>query len=98
MKEVNPKAFLKFVDIATIPVLVTKERSGITLITGDQMIIAHFETERETDIPAVGSLPAEIQSNTPGLSADFLSAGGDEGCALSITETPSCEDDNITTQ
>lgn len=106
VKEVNPKAFLKFVDISTIPVLVIKESSGITLITGDQKIIAHFEAQKETDITVPESTaqettvdksaPLETQSNTVELSSDFLSAGGDDGCALTVTETPSCEDDNTT--
>jgi glutaredoxin len=96
VKEVNPKAFLKFVDISTIPVLVIKERSDITVITGDKKIIAHFEAQRETDITSSESVPLETQSNTLGLPSDFLSAGGNDGCALTITETPSCEDDNTT--
>lgn len=96
VKEVNPKAFLKFVDISTIPVLVMKETSNITVITGDKKIIAHFEAQQKTDIPTPETVPAEIQSNTLELSSDFLSAGGDDGCALTITETPSCEDDNTT--
>ena len=43
-------------------------------------------------------LPTESSTNDlSGLSADFLAAGGDDdGCAITITETPSCEDDNNT--
>jgi hypothetical protein len=39
---------------------------------------------------------APIQSSARGLSSDFLGAGGDAGCALTIAETPSCADDNAT--
>jgi len=95
-KEVNARAFLKFVDISTIPVLIMKKESGISLITGDKKIIAHFESQKEADVISSESIPAETQSNTIGLSSDFLSAGGDDGCALTITETPSCDDDNTT--
>lgn len=95
-KEVNARAFLKFVDISSIPVLIMKKESGITLITGDKKIIAHFESQKEADVVTPESVPEATQSNTVELSSDFLSAGGDDGCALTITETPSCEDDNAT--
>jgi len=95
-KEVNARAFLKFVDISSIPVLIMKKESGITLITGDKKIIAHFESQKEADISTPEPISEATQSNTVELSEDFLSAGGDDGCALTITETPSCEDDNTT--
>jgi len=41
-------------------------------------------------------IAAPVENSTVELSSDFLSAGGDDGCALTITETPSCEDDNTT--
>jgi len=95
-KEVNARAFLKFVDIATIPVLIIKKESGITLITGDKKIITHFEAQKEVDVITSELEPIPTESNMMELSSDFLSAGGDDGCALTITETPSCEDDNTT--
>lgn len=95
-KEVNARAFLKFVDISSIPVLILKKESGITLITGDKKIIAHFEAQKEVNIIASEPEPLLTESNTMELSSDFLSAGGDDGCALTIIETPSCEDDNTT--
>jgi len=95
-KEVNARGFLKFVDISSIPVLIMKEASGITLLTGDTKIITHFESQKEIDIPVTESTPELTQSNTVELSSDFLSAGGDDGCALTITEVPDCADENTT--
>ena len=96
-KEVNARGFLKFVDISTIPVLIKKEASSITLLTGDTKIIAHFESQKEVEAPVTESPLEATESNTIGLSSDFLSAGGsDDGCALTIIETPSCEDENNT--
>ena len=96
-KEVNARGFLKFVNISTIPVLIKKEASGITLLTGDTKIIAHFESEKEVEAPVKESTIEATESNTVELSSDFLSAGGaDDGCALTIIETPSCADENTT--
>lgn len=95
-KEVNAKSFLKFVDISSIPVLIMKESSGISLITGDKKIIAHFETKNKSEVLTPEVIAAPVENSTVELSSDFLSAGGDDGCALTITETPSCEDDNTT--
>ena len=96
VQEINPRTFLKFVDISTIPVLIMKDTENITLITGDKKIIAHFESQKEVDVITSELEPVPTESNTMELSSDFLSAGGDDGCALTITETPSCEDDNTT--
>lgn len=95
-KEINAKAFLKFVDIHSIPVLVIKEASGMKLLKGDKKIISHFETQNKEDVPTAEILSSPAQSSTLELSSDFLSAGRNDGCALTITETPSCEDDNTT--
>lgn len=94
---VNARAFLKFVDIASIPVLVIKETSGMTLLKGDKKIIAHFEAQNKDEVITAEVIAAPPpQSSTMGFPSDFLGAGEDAGCALSITETPSCEDDNAT--
>jgi glutaredoxin-related protein len=99
-KEVNARGFLKFVDISTIPVLIMKEKSGISLLKGDQNIIAHFEAKKEPENTVEihqNEIPASTQSATIGLSSDFLSAGGnDGGCALSIVEEVACEDNKTT--
>ena len=95
-KDVNARGFLKFVDINSIPVLVIKEPSSITILKGDKKIIAHFDVQKKEEAisPEVRSTPQQI--STLGLSSDFLSKGPSEDCALTITETPSCEDDNAT--
>ncbi len=94
MSEVNARSFLKFVDISTIPVLVIKERSGTTLLTGDKKIISHFEKKNAT-------LPSSIQetpqsSHSLGVPTDLFSATSEPGCAITIVETAPCEDDNTT--
>ena len=92
-QDVNARGFLKFVDIATIPVLVIKDTSGMTLLKGDKKIIAHFEAKIQDEVltPEVIAPPAQ-SSSVLELSSDFLGAGQDAGCAITITETPACED------
>ena len=99
-KEVNARGFLKFVDINSIPLLIMKEKSDITLIKGDQKIIAYFESKKEPENAVKirqDKIPESTQSASLGLSSDFLSAGGDDGgCALSIVEEVACEDNKTT--
>ena len=96
--EINARGFLKFVDISTIPVLIIKEHSSLTILRGDRKILAYFDTQHKEEVQEdeveVASMP--VQSSTLELSSDFLGAGGDAGCALTITETPSCADTNAT--
>lgn len=96
--EVNARGFLKFVDIKSIPVLVIKEPSGISLLKGDQTIIAHFETKKESTHESPQEDQERIvqptQSIPMNLSSDFLSAGGDDGCTLSVVEEVACDDNN----
>lgn len=97
VKEASAKSFLKFVDIKSIPVLIMKEKSGIMLINGDKKIIDYFENKMQTISTDTMDTETAASSNTMELSSDFLSAGGaDDGCALTITETPSCDDENTT--
>jgi glutaredoxin len=60
-KDVNARGFLKFVDISSIPVLVIKEPSSITILKGDKKIIAHFETQDKPKVMTVevNSVPAQ---------------------------------------
>ncbi len=97
VKEANARSFLKFVDITSIPVLIMKEKSGITLLSGDKKIIAYFDNKTQAiSAEPIDTIPT-VSSNTLELSSDFLSAGGsDDGCALTIIETPSCADENTT--
>ncbi len=98
-KEVNARGFLKFVDINSIPALIMKDNSGITLLKGDQKIIAHFEAKKEPEKSVEISqeiIPESTQSVPMELSSDFLSAGGDEGCALTVVEEVACDDNKTT--
>jgi len=95
-KEINARGFLKFVDISTIPVLIINEASGITILKGDRKIIAYFDAQNKEEVLKDEGETAPVQSTALGFSSDFLGAGGDAGCALTITDTPSCTDDNAT--
>jgi len=86
IQEVNARSFLKFVDISNIPVLVIKNNTGISLLTGDKKIIAHFKkTKKEDRTESVQT------SSALGLPADLFSATTEPGCAITITESPSCD-------
>ena len=101
-KEASARNFLKFAGVTSIPVLILKEKLERKLIVGDKKIIAHFEAQKEPKALEEKPTEAPTQSSTldlgtAGLSADFLSAGADdEGCAITITETPDCTDTNST--
>ena len=97
VKEASARSFLKFVNITSIPVLIMKEKSGISLLTGDKKIIKYFEDNTQANATESVGTEATASSNTMELSSEFLNAGGsDDGCALTIIETPSCADDNAT--
>ncbi len=91
VNEASARGFLKFVDISSIPVAVIKDKIGVRLINGDKGIIAHFKTLNKPKEEV--STPIK-QSSELGLATDIFSATSDPGCAISITETPSCEDEN----
>ena len=95
-KEINARGFLKFVDIGTTPVLIIKEASGMTILKGDRKIITHFDAQSKEEVLKNEVDATPVQSSTLELSSDFLGAGGDAGCALTLTDTPSCADDNAT--
>jgi len=101
-KEASARNFLKFAGVTSIPVLIINEKLQRTLIVGDKKIIAHFEAkkaskevfEESTQVPTQSS---SVDLTTGALTADFLGTGGDdEGCAITITETPDCTDNNST--
>jgi glutaredoxin len=100
VSEVNARNFLKFLNISSIPVLIQKSASDIKIIKGDQAIIAYFESQKprkeENKVEKLEVKEAIVtQSPTTGFSNDlpnFLAGGEDEGCAITITEAPSCED------
>ncbi len=95
-QDVNARGFLKFVDISTIPVLVIKEASVMTILKGDKKIIAHFETQNKDEVVTPEAVATPAQSSTLEFSSSFLGADQDAGCAITITETPSCEENNTT--
>ena len=99
-KEASARNFLKFAGVTSIPVLILKEKLERKLIVGDKKIIAHFEAQNKPETSEEVAHEAAAQSSSldltgTGLSSDFLSAGADDaGCAITIAETPSCEEEN----
>ncbi len=87
----NAKSFLKFVNISSIPVAIIKNEKEITLIKGDKGIIAHFNNS--TPSKKISTIPTKQLSNIV-LSSEIFSIPEEAGCAISITETPTCEDAN----
>ena len=96
-KEASARNFLKFAGVTSIPVLILKEKLERKLIVGDKKIIAHFDVQNKPAMSKKVAHEVPEQSSSldlteTGLSSDFLSAGGnDEGCAITITDTPDCE-------
>lgn len=101
-KEASARSFLKFAGVTSIPVLILSEKLQRTLIVGDKKIIAHFEAHDNPKKEHAEQPNTPVQSTidipmSGGLSSDFLSTGGDdEGCAITITETPDCTNANDT--
>ena len=96
IKEASARGFLKYMNVTSIPVLVNKGSEQTTIIVGDHKIITHYEQTKEHTT----TKPQESTASTilPELTSDFLGAGGhDDGCAITITETPSCEKNTSTT-
>jgi len=103
VSEVNARNFLKFLNIASIPVLIEKHHEEIKIIKGDKAIIAYFESKKvpkqmpeKVQKEEVKEVSTVIESSRFDLSSDlpnFL-AVEDEGCAITITEAPSCEDNS----
>jgi len=98
-KEASARSFLKFAGISSIPVLIINDTQTRTLIVGDKNIIAHFEKKAESETSPSETTETSISENPLEITSDFLSAGAaSDGCALTITETPSCDDDNTSRQ
>ena len=99
-KEASARNFLKFTGITSIPVLVKKEKLKRTMIVGDKNIISHFKAQNKPETTKTTSINTPTQSDalklgSVGLDSDFLSTGADDGCAITITQTPDCTDTNI---
>lgn len=93
VKEVNARAFLKFIDISTIPVLVIQKPTGIQILTGDKKILAYFEDPLSKKKIEASTSTTDL-SSTLGLPSDLFSTTSEPGCAITVTETPACEDEN----
>ena len=87
----NARAFLKFIDINSIPVLIIKKGADTRIIHGDHAIIQFYQGNTN----AQNALPTENSTmSLYGMSDDFLTAGAkDSGCALTITDTTPCDSD-----
>ena len=92
VSEASARSFLKFVDISSIPVAVIKNKTGANIINGDKAIIAHFEIQNRGEASIQESSEAAPQSSVLDLSSDLFSATSEPGCAITVVETPSCDD------
>jgi len=87
-KSIEARNFVKFLGYKTIPVLVVKNGSHISIINGDENIIKYFSTKSE---PQKENKPkkASVAEEPP---IDLLSgAGQSDGCGIEIFEEKSCE-------
>lgn len=87
VEEASARNFLKFAGVTTIPVLVTKDALGISLLVGDAKIIHHFEQK-----PPTSGQKLPQNSNSSSLPTDLFKATSEPGCAITITEAPACDD------
>jgi len=94
VNEVSARSFLKFVNISSIPVAVIKNKNGVRLIKGDKDIITYYTKQNMSETIE----PQLSQSSTLGLPTDLFKATAELGCAITITETSSCEDENTSTK
>ncbi len=90
VKEASARFTLKFLGIDAIPVWVESRKGTRRLYVGDEAIIAKLENKKKAASNET-SYSAQNGGGMPALDTGFLQAGGDEGCAISIEETPSCE-------
>jgi len=89
VQEASARNFLKFAGVTSIPVLVTKDATGIRLLVGDHKIIQHYQKPKTQPTSVT---PVQTQSNSVlGLPTDLFKATSEPGCAITITETPDCE-------
>lgn len=87
-KEANARSFLKFANITSIPVLLLKKPEDTTLIVGDEKIISFYKkSEKQPSSSTAETTSVQSSSALP----DFLNAGADAGCEITITEVPDCE-------
>jgi len=94
VREASARSFLKFAGITSIPVLVTKDKEGISLLVGDHKIIAHYEVKPKVTATSSENTTTNVSSSENsvlGLPTDLFKATSEPGCAITITETPDCE-------
>ena len=97
VREASARSFLKFAGITSIPVLVTKDKEGVSLLVGDHKIISHYASQNKVaDVPLSAPAISQGQSSVA-LPTDLFQATSEPGCAISVTETPECEK-NATTK
>ena len=91
VEEASARSFLKFAGASTIPVLVIKDATGVTLLEGDHKILSHFKHKSTSGTQTETSSSPLEQSSALGIPDDIFSATSEPGCAITITETPDCE-------
>jgi glutaredoxin len=99
VREASARSFLKFAGITSIPVLLSKDDTGISMLVGDHKIITHYEAQNKViAVPLTNPTPtSNTGQSTAGLPMDLFKATSEPGCAVSIIETTDC-DKNTTTR
>jgi glutaredoxin len=85
--QTNARAFLKMLNISSIPVLITREGDRTVILKGDEPIIEHFaapsKPTESVESTAQSATAEPAQAATPSASSDIpLAAEDKEGCSL----------------
>ena len=99
VKEASARSFLKFAGITSIPVLLTKDTKGISMLVGDHKIIKHYKAQNAvTTAPLdviTATMPSTQSSAIEALPRNLFNAVSEPGCAITIVETPDCDKNSI---
>ena len=99
VKEASARSFLKFAGITSIPVLLTKDTEGISMLVGDHKIIKHYKAQNAvTTAPLdviTATMPSTQSSAIEALPRNLFNAVSEPGCAITIVETPDCDENSI---
>jgi len=92
-KSIEARNFIKYMGYKTIPVLLVKKGSNITIINGDENIIEHFSKKDETKVTK--TTPTSTSNPVAEEPIDLLSGAAlSDGCGIELLEEKSCDKDN----
>jgi glutaredoxin len=98
IQSTTARATLKFLNIKTIPVLIINKGTQKQIIQGDSAIIEHFKKSKgEISMGDLDEAPQE-QSTTSSTLDMLTGAGGEEdGCGITLSVEPTCDDNESDT-